>query len=188
MRLFVALDVPDRVRASLAAVVARLRPICADARWVRIEGVHVTLKFIGETPADKVESIKGALAEVRMGAPVAMQFRGTGFFPNARRPRVLWAGIESGPELAALAEAVESTLAAIGIAREERAYSPHLTLARLGSPKSFDALRVAIEQAGPLEFGVTTARNFHLYQSVLKSGGAEYTRLATFSFAGSEAE
>ena len=76
----------------------------------------------------------------------------------------------------------------LGIAREERAFSPHLTLARFDTPRGLDALHAAIEKAGRLEFGATTAKEFHLYQSVLKPGGAEYTRLATFSFAGRKSE
>jgi len=183
MRLFVALDIPKDVRSSLAALVSNLRQACRNARWVRIEGLHVTLKFIGETSPEKAEAIKVALAAVPCRAPISINFRGLGFFPNDRRPRVLWAGIEARSELAALAAAVETSLAALAIPREERAFSPHLTLARFDPPRALDALHAAIEKAGPLEFGVATAKEFHLYQSVLKPGGAEYTRLATFSFA-----
>ncbi len=107
-------------------------------------------------------------------------FRGLGFFPNERHARVLWAGIEAGPELRALAEAVETSLEPLGIAREQREFSPHLTLARFESPNKLAGLRAAIAAAGPLEFGQTIVNEFHLYQSVLKRGGAEYTRLATF--------
>ncbi|HLJ23559.1 MAG TPA: RNA 2',3'-cyclic phosphodiesterase [Candidatus Acidoferrales bacterium] len=188
MRLFVALDIPEDVRKSLAALVARLRVVCPEARWVRMEGVHVTLKFIGETAADRLSAIGAALASLPPRAPIPIKFHGTGFFPNARRPRVLWTGVESGPELAALADDVESVLAALGIPREERAFSPHLTLARLDDPRGLDALRAAIEQAGPMKFGSATAQNFHLYQSILKRGGAEYTRLATYSFTGRKPE
>src|SRR5579862_2857826 len=148
MRLFVALDIPEAVRTSVAALVARLRPLCPDARWARMEGVHVTLKFIGETPEEKLEAIEAALANVPTAAPVAVKFRGAGFFPNARRPRVLWAGVEGGPELSALAREVDSALAPLGIPREDRAFSPHLTLARFDSLKLPEALREAIEQSG----------------------------------------
>ncbi|HXP81088.1 MAG TPA: RNA 2',3'-cyclic phosphodiesterase [Verrucomicrobiae bacterium] len=188
MRLFVALDIPDDVRTAIHAIVAKLRPECRNARWVRIEGLHVTLKFIGETSAEKTEMIKTALASIPARAPIPIEFRGLGFFPNERRPRVLWAGIEASTDLAAFAEAVETAFAALGIAREERAFSPHLTLARFDTPRGLNALHAAIEKAGPVEFGVTTAKEFHLYQSVLKPGGAEYTRLATVSFAGRKSE
>jgi len=184
MRLFVALDIPESVRASLAALIPKLRVTCASARWVRIESLHVTLKFIGEASQEKAEAIKAALATVPSRSPIIMNFRGLGFFPNARRPRVLWAGIEAGSGLAALAAAVETSLDQLGIRPEDRAFSPHLTLARFDTPRGLDALHAAIDKTGQAEFGGATATEFHLYQSVLKPGGAEYTRLATFSFAG----
>jgi RNA 2',3'-cyclic 3'-phosphodiesterase len=188
MRLFVAIEIPEEVRSALGELMKSLRDACRDARWVRIAGLHVTLKFIGDTPSERVAELKSALASIPPRAPIAMNFRGLGFFPNARRPRVLWAGVEAGPDLAALANAVEKALSPAGIQQEDRAYSPHLTLARFKESAGVDALQVAIEKAGPLEFGVTTATEFHLYQSVLKPGGAEYTRLATFSFAGRKPE
>jgi RNA 2',3'-cyclic 3'-phosphodiesterase len=188
MRLFVALDIPEEVRATLAAKITQLRQASPKARWVRVAGIHVTLKFIGETAPEKAEAIKTALGSIPPRDPIAMNFRGLGFFPNERRPRVLWAGLASGPELAALAADVESALAALGLPREERAFFPHLTMARFDSPRGLDALHAAIEKAGPLEFGAVTAQEFHLYQSVLKPGGAEYTRLATFPFAGRTSE
>jgi 2'-5' RNA ligase len=185
MRLFVALDIPDDVRAAIGALIAKLRDACRSARWVRIEGAHVTLKFIGEVSAEKVADIKTALASLQFPAPITMSFRSLGFFPNERRPRVLWAGIEADPELGALATAVETALEPLGIAREQRAFSPHITLARFDSPKGLDSLRESIATAEPLEFGTSIAKEFHLYQSVLKRGGAEYTRLATYSRTGS---
>jgi 2'-5' RNA ligase len=188
MRLFVALDIPDHVRASLAALVLKLRAACPNARWARIEGLHVTLKFIGETSAEKAEAIKSALAAVPSRSPTSIIFRGLGFFPNGRRPRVLWAGVEDGSELGALAAAVEAALDPLGIPREDREFSPHLTLARFDTPRGLEALHAVVEKSSPVEFGATTAQVFHLYQSVLKPGGAEYTRLATFSFAGSKPE
>ena len=201
VRVFVALDIPGEVRAAIAAVMDKLRPTCREARWVRIEGTHVTLKFIGEVPPEKIEPIQASLSQIQFanfpGAgsaasppkAIELKFRGLGFFPNERRPRVLWAGIEAGAELGALAAALEAALEPLGIAKEQRAFSPHLTLARFeterGKP-SLNGLRDAISKAGPLEFGSSTAVEFHLYQSILKRGGAEYTRLATFRFAGGE--
>jgi 2'-5' RNA ligase len=180
VRVFVALDIPPEVRAAVSALVVKLRPACRNARWVRIEGAHITLKFIGEVPPQSVTDIQAALAAIHTAAIIEMNFRGVGFFPNDRHPRVFWAGIEAGQELVELAAAVEKSLEPLGIAREQRAFSPHLTLARLDSPRGLDALRAAIASAGPLEFGRAKLTEFHLYQSVLKPGGAEYTRLATY--------
>ena len=194
MRVFVALDIPEEVRAAIGALIEKLRPTSKIARWVRTEGVHVTLKFIGEIPPEKIEPIKAALAQIRFPENLSLKFRGVGFFPNERRPRVLWAGIEAGEELGALAAAVETSLEPLGIAKDQRAFSPHLTLARFDtarhkpSASAFDRLHEAISKAGPLEFGSSTASEFHLYQSTLKRGGAEYTRLATFRLAGGESQ
>jgi RNA 2',3'-cyclic 3'-phosphodiesterase len=187
MRLFVAMDIPEEIRNSLAGLAAKLRAACRNARWPRIEGLHVTLKFIGETPAEKMEAIKTALAGVPSRPSFSIKFRGLGFFPNERRPRVLWAGVEASSELAALAAAVEPALDPLGIPHEARTFSPHLTLARFDTPRGLDALDAAIEKAGPFEFGSVIATEFHLYQSILKRGGAEYTRLAIFPFAGTSA-
>jgi 2'-5' RNA ligase len=192
VRVFVALDIPEEVRAVIGKLIARLRPACRAARWVQIEGVHLTLKFIGEVQPEKIEPIKSSLGRIRCPDTIELKFRNVGFFPNARRPHVFWAAIEAGPELGALAAAVETSLEPLGIAKEQRAFSPHLTLARLephrgtGSVFALDALTKAISGAGPLEFGAGIANEFHLYQSILKSGGAEYTRLATFRFTGDE--
>jgi 2'-5' RNA ligase len=195
VRVFVALDIPEEVRAAIGALIEKLRPTSRIARWVRIEGIHVTLKFIGEIPPEKIEPIKASLSQIYLlnfpQKAIDLKFRGVGFFPNERRPRVVWAGIEAGEELGALAAAVETSLEPLGIAKEQRNFSPHLTLARFDTARSkpsasaFDRLHEAISKA-PLEFGSSIASEFHLYQSILKRGGAEYTRLATFRFAGGE--
>jgi 2'-5' RNA ligase len=204
VRVFVALDIPEEVRAAIGALVEKLRPTSDNilagskrsphpARWVRIEGMHVTLKFIGEVPPEKIEPVKASLSQIHF-PNFPLKFRGVGFFPNERRPRVLWAGIEAGEELGALAAAVETSLEPLGIAKEQRNFSPHLTLARFDtarhkpSASAFDHLHEAISKSGPLEFGSSTASEFHLYQSILKRRGAEYTRLATFRFAGGESQ
>jgi 2'-5' RNA ligase len=169
-------------------MVAGLRAVCPRARWVRIEGVHVTLKFIGETPSERLREIKAALSSMPLHASFPVKFRGLGFFPNARRPRVLWAGVEAGRQLAELAAAADASLQALGIAGESRAYSPHLTLARFDDTRGLGALHAAVEKVGSPEFGAATATEFHLYQSVLKPGGAEYTRQATFPLSGRASE
>ena len=187
MRVFVALDVPEPVRARLTELSARLAKVCPSARWVRFEGVHITLKFIGEVPQEKLEQIRQALGELPSFGPIKIRFAGLGFFPGARRPRVFWAGVEGDPKLAELAAAIEMKLAPLGIAPEKRAFQPHLTLARFESPQGTQALSAAVEALGAPEFGEETFREFHLYQSVLKRSGAEYTRLVTYPFSGEPA-
>jgi RNA 2',3'-cyclic 3'-phosphodiesterase len=182
VRLFVALDIPDRVRAALAGLSDGLKKTCLGARWVRLEGVHVTLKFIGEVPTEQVEGIRQALGNIPSFSPMEVRFGGLGFFPSARRPRVFWAGVEAGLQLAALVAAMEMKLEALGIPPEKRPFQPHLTLARFETPQGTQALSAAVQALGAPEFGRETFREFHLYQSVLKRSGAEYTRLVTYPF------
>lgn len=190
MRVFVALDIPQAARDSLQKLCAQMGRRSPKTRWAKLHNAHVTLKFIGEKSDGEVERIKAALREVPEREPIEIIFRGLGFFPNERRPRVFWAGIESGEHLAALAADIEKQLAPLGVAREEREFRPHLTLARIEPSHDVAPLRAAVAEfaatagrdAGANEFGRDTARQFHLYQSVLKSSGAEYTRLATYKF------
>ena len=129
MRLFIALDIDEAVRERIARFVEGVSGFAADARWMRPESLHVTLKFIGEQPEPVVDQIKQALSNVSASA-AEIRFRGYGFFPTARSARVFWVGIEAGPQLATLAAAIDDKTAALGIPKEDRAFSPHLTLAR----------------------------------------------------------
>jgi 2'-5' RNA ligase len=184
LRVFVALEIPADVRNAIGAFERKLEPECRGARWVRPEGIHVTLKFIGEAAPERVERIKAELAGVRAAGAVRIVFRGAGFFPNERHPRVFWAGIEATPNLADLAAEIESRFERLGISRETREFRPHLTLARFKSEEGLPKLRAALASAGPLEFGLMETTEMHLVESRLERGGAVYTRLATFNFAG----
>ena len=185
MRLFVALDFPNPIHQSLRELIARLKPECRSVKWMRPEAMHITLNFIGEVDTEKLEPIRAALAHVHSTEPVEMQFRGLGFFPNERRPRVLWCGVEASPNLAEVAAAVERALVPLGIAAESRDFVPHLTLARFntgGGPRR--DLETLVRAAGELksyDFGRTRETEFHLIESILKPVGAEYKRLETFS-------
>src|SRR5258707_7568727 len=133
------MEIPSAVRENLAALIKELRAADASssknrARWVRPENLHVTLKFIGNVDADKLDAIRAALADVRSGSAVELRFRGLGFFPNEKRPRVLWDGMEASPNLATLAADIDARLEKLGIPRETREFSPHLTLARFDPP------------------------------------------------------
>ncbi len=190
MRLFVALDIPGEIRTKIRTFVDGVRGFAPDVRWVSPESLHVTLKFIGEQPDDKLGVIKDALAAVKAeGMDVA--FRGTGFFPTASSARVFWIGIEADALLANLAAAVDKSLEPLGIEREQRAFSPHLTLARSGSGRPqrgkgdrpnrlFSVLRDRLAQMPTPDFGTMTAREFFLYLSKLSPKGAQYTKFERF--------
>ena len=190
MRLFIALDIDDVIRERIARFVEGVAGFAPEARWAKPESLHVTLKFIGEQPEPAVERIKQALATV-VASPAEIHFRGYGFFPTAKSARVFWIGLEAGPQLATLAAAIDETMASLGIPKEDRAFSPHLTLARgrggSGSPRpnradgpncTFQRLQEKLAALSAPEFGTMTARDFFLYQSQLSPKGSKYTKLA----------
>jgi 2'-5' RNA ligase len=193
MRLFIALDIDDAIRDRIARFMEGVQGFALDARWVKPESLHVTLKFIGEQPEPAVEEIKLALGTISANA-AEIQFQGYGFFPTAKSARVFWIGMETGPQLAELAAAIDDEVAPLGIPEEVRAFSPHLTLARgpggSGSPRwrkcdganrTFQRLQEKLAALPEPEFGTMTAREFFLYRSQLSPKGSEYTKLARFA-------
>ena len=191
MRLFVAVEIPNETREALATLIAKLKPKCPSAKWVRPATMHVTLKFIGHVGDEKLPAIREALGQVRAAEPVDMRFRGLGFFPSAKRPRVFWCGVEASPNLAHLAAEIDKRLTALGLEPETHPFSPHLTLARLDSEKLLSRGKPSPELAEILsaaqgmataDFGATRAHQFYLFESKLKPSGAEYMRLETFPF------
>ena len=193
MRLFVALDIPIEIRGAISQYVDELRRVAPDAKWVKPESYHVTLKFIGEWKCD-VREVISALETVQ-SPTIDVAFRNCGFFPNPKGPRVFWLGIEADAKLPSLANQVDEACSKIGIESEERAYSPHLTLARSGSgsprPKRDEPLapsmrRLAERIAGlpAPDFGTMHATEFFLYESKLSPGGAQYSKLKNFALTG----
>src|SRR5579863_2795692 len=132
MRLFIALDIDSEINQRITRFVEGVSSFAPDARWAKPESLHVTLKFIGEETESMAERITRELGNIA-ASEATVRFRGYGFFPTATAPRVLWVGIEAGPELAALAATVDRETSRLGIPKEERAFNPHLTLARGGA-------------------------------------------------------
>ena len=193
MRVFAALDIDDTIRERIQRFLDGVREFAPDARWVRPESLHVTLKFIGEKSEEAVQNIKLALSSIQPD-PMEITFRGYGFFPTPKAPRVFWLGIESGPQLAALAKTVDEAVAACEVPREDHPFSPHLTLARgsgrSGAPgwrkgdrpnSSFQRLQEKLSVRPLPEFGTMTAREFFLFESQLLRGGSRYTKIAKFA-------
>lgn len=175
MRLFTALDLPGEITARLRAFVDRLRS-SAKLAWSPVENLHVTTKFIGEWPEPRLREIEDALGSVPPPGPVEIAIRGIGWFPNARNPRVFWAGVESGPQLQTLARDTERAVATLGVPIEDREFHPHLTLARRRDNAPLDKLRELLATADRTDFGAFSATSFFLY----KSAGGRYTRLNEF--------
>jgi len=175
MRLFTGIDLPLDVQHNLRMLVDRLRP-SARISWSTVEKMHITTKFIGEWPEDRLDELKATLARVSSPVPIQIAIHHLGWFPNEKNPRVFWAGIEAGAELHTLAAATDNAVHTIGVPKEERKYSPHLTLARIRERVPLDALLRAIKALESVDFGSFLASSFFLY---LSSGG-KYTKLAEF--------
>ncbi len=182
MRLFIAIQIPPDVRAALAALLKEFRAIAPQAKWVRAENIHITLKFLGETDSTKLTAVQEALSAIRSNQAVAMRFLGLGFFPNENRAKVFWAGIESSANLPAIATDIDQSMHKLGFPLENRPFTPHLTLARFEPPGIPPKLFAAAEERSSREFGSLTTGMFHLIQSKLKPSGAEYTTLHSFPF------
>ena len=193
MRLFTAIEIPPDIKTALSALLDRLRPL-ADLNWIPLEKLHITTKFIGEwpdKPEARLDELKRALASVKAPAPVDIVIRGLG-----RLPRVLYAAVEPNEALTALAAATERACEGIGVAAEDRAYRPHVTLARtrktaaFGKPgtasefprsaqSGFDAVADAeIRRQSLVGIGSFRASSFALYLSA----GGKYTKLQEFTF------
>lgn len=180
MRVFIALDIADSIRQSITEYVNRVRVFAPEARWAKPESLHVTLKFIGEASDARVQEIKNALSTLE-AVPFAIKFEDVGFFPNPKSPRVFWVGMSAGEALPQLAATVDAALVKAGFAAEEKAYRPHLTLARAGSGRGAQhQLQPLVHAEAPPQFGTMMAREFWLYRSELQRGGSRYTKLERF--------
>jgi len=182
VRLFVAIQIPADIRAAFAAFLKELAAIAPRVKWVRAENLHVTLKFLGSSDPAKLAPLQKILCTLHSPTAVALDFHGLGFFPSETRPRVFWAGMESSPNLKALAQDVDRAVHQLGFALEDRSFAPHLTLARFNPPGMPPLLSIAAKENATRSFGSFTAGDFHLIESKLKPTGAEYTTLQSFSF------
>ncbi len=186
VRAFLAFEIPPGIRERLNAEMRRLRRELPPARWVRPEGVHLTVKFLGESESERLDALVESLTPALEGLhPVTFALNGTGFFPSARRPRVAWiGGTATGAE--PVIASVERSAARAGWAAEQRRWSLHLTLARLRSPWSRTATSRFLEWGEHLELDPFRCSELVLFSSVLRPSGAVYSRLAAVPLGGSQ--
>lgn len=183
IRAFIALDLSDELYQQLEALSKDLKKRLPDVpiRWVPVENVHLTLKFLGDVSLSNLEILKKMLeTEVRTYQPFVISVGGLGAFPSTRRPRVIWTGVEAPAELAHMQRGIEAQTTRLGYAADTRSFSPHLTLGRVSRNANSNEVREVSEvldghKVGFL--GVTRIQEVHLYRSDLQPGGAVYTRL-----------
>jgi 2'-5' RNA ligase len=181
MRAFVAVDISDEVRRKAEEIIEVLRPASDNIRWSRTEGLHLTLKFLGEVPPPKVEKVRVSLAGIHLPSPITLRISGAGYFPTERSPRVIWLGVEGDVDaLRELAGRIEESLEPLGFPQEDRPFSAHLTLGRLRAPGKIPAVQELLRQREPLDLGSFTANEFYLYESKLSPNGSVYRKVARF--------
>jgi 2'-5' RNA ligase len=174
MRLFAAVPLPEPARAGVAGLLERLRRKDLPVRWVRDENLHLTLKFFGEVAEDRLGRIEEAIRAANEGsAPLEMRLDELGAFPNARRPRVVYVGLEAPPALELLQDRLERQCEAIGFAPEGTPFRPHITLGRVRERERCP-LRSVVEAGAPVEQIPFLATDLVLYESVRADGRQRY--------------
>ncbi len=181
IRAFVAIELSKDLLGRLMELTQRVRSLHLDGRIPRPESMHLTLKFLGQVDRAQITSIQRAVQEsARQVAPFDVRIGGLGTFPDLRRPRVLWIGVEECQSLWNLRQELEVELEKLGFPRDSRSFRPHLTLMRLKSlTKQGELAGFLRSEAQEGGFGVLEVTEVHLYQSLLKPQGAEYQKLVT---------
>lgn len=191
IRAFIAIELPNRVRSALGREADRLREVLGDAalRWVRPDGIHLTLRFLGDTSGGMLDQVAAALAPLCARCPpLEIEIGGLGRFPNGSRPRVVWIGVKESPgQLAILQAEIEHGMAGLSFRKEDRPFHPHLTVARVRRETPAQELRMLAERLDRERVGLVgefSARQLALMRSVLGPGGAAYSRLQQFKLTG----
>ncbi len=184
VRAFIAIDLPDILRERLRSLAADLQPRFEELpiRWVPVDNIHLTLRFLGDVSPSNLALIEDILHnECAAAAPFELHVEGLGLFPNARRPRVIWVGVDGGEQLPQLQQRLEAGVVRLGYPAEQRAFSPHLTLGRVQRSANTRQQRQVADIIGQHQVGLleTAAVNeVALFKSELNPDGAVYTKLA----------
>ncbi|MEA5078888.1 MAG: RNA 2',3'-cyclic phosphodiesterase [Anaerolineaceae bacterium] len=188
LRLFIAIELSIQIQQALVDLIHQISPLAdRSVRWVTQDHLHLTLKFLGDTPTTLLpglNTVLAAVANAQRGFELSAQ--GCGVFPNPNRPRVLWAGVTCPPELSNLQKSLEMQLMPLGYKPEDRPFSPHLTLGRVSDSADAEKMRIvvkALQEHQKSEFGSVNIQKFTLFQSTLTPKGPLYTPLKRFSFA-----
>jgi 2'-5' RNA ligase len=185
VRCFAAVEISQETRRALEALLETLGPLGWDTRWVKPENLHLTLKFLGDVEEQRsvsvLEALEGAARETRA---FRLGLKGVGAFPSLGRPRVLWIGVDQGREdLVGLAKRIDAAVAPLGFAREDRPFSPHLTLGRRQPGPAGPELERALRERETLRFPLVKVEGVTLFRSILGPGGPVYRRLGQVALA-----
>lgn len=183
IRTFVAISLPESVLRAMGKTQERLRRFKFDVRWARSEGIHLTLKFLGDIEEKDVAKVGDAMARACEGvSSFVLKGEGTGVFPDMKRPRVIWVGVSGDVSLlTSLQERLEGELEKLGFPREKRGFTGHLTLGRVKSRLDETLFRQALKEAGDFVTDPFDVKSIVLFKSTLRPQGAVYDKLAEVS-------
>lgn len=189
IRSFIAIELPELIQNQLRQVSAALRSAGRlPVRWLPVENIHLTLKFLGDIDAGKLRNLSDEMITLaRHQPPFSLTIGGVGAFPSTRRPRVVWVGIQAPPKLAELAQQMEQLGLKFGIEPEDRPFSPHLTIGRVQQHAVLEELQALTESLTTIkvgELGKLSVESICLFRSDLRSSGAIYTLLSRASLGG----
>lgn len=185
IRAFIALEISDEARGEVARLEKELKISGADVKWVMPESMHLTLKFLGNIPEEKIPVLSRRLDEITsVNAPFEATLHDLGVFPKWDHPRVVWVGLFEGADrVTAIAAQVEEAMAGEGFAKEERKFSPHITIGRVRTTKNKDKLK-RIAEGIAVKPVTSRISGIILFRSELSSAGSVYTPLHVAEFKG----
>jgi len=183
IRSFIAIELSPPLRQHIEKIQNELKRTTSDVRWVRTEGIHLTLKFLGSIDEEQIDAIGDSIEECLADTKIFTVTVGSlGAFPNKEHPKVIWIGIENERGvLQKLQQAIDTKLTGLGFAAEKRTFSPHLTLGRIKSPKGKRTVSQRLATMGACACGTFDIKGIFLFKSDLKPSGAVYTKLKSFA-------
>ena len=183
LRCFIAIEIPETIKKSIADIIESLKKSGSDVKWVSDENIHITLQFLGETEEALIPDIKGALNKILATySPFYIKIVDVGCFPSGRRPRVIWVGMKESPSMINLYKDIASEMVKFGYQKEERGFSPHVTIGRVKSNRNMGELLRRLDEFTVGDFPDFEVQNVTLMKSELKPSGAKYYSLAEIPF------
>jgi len=178
LRCFISIELPEELKKIIYMHIERLKATGADVKWVPQENLHLTLKFLGSTREELLKDINERLtALAEMHDRFSIHLSGSGVFPNMKHPRVIWFGMHDSDEVIKLQHEIDESMAELGFERDDKKFTPHLTIGRVRSPKNKDALMREIATLKEVDFGKIDVNNITLMRSELKPHGAEHFKI-----------
>jgi len=183
LRCFIAIEIPEPVKKRISEFIDILKKYNVDIRWITPENLHLTLKFLGSTPEVLLPKIRDSLINVVLShEPFYIKIYTTGVFPSRRRPRVIWIGVEDSGILKKLKKDVEDSMVLLGYQKEDKEFTPHLTVGRVRSQKRIADLVKELDNFREKDFGSVNVESIKLMKSELKPKGAEHSCLHEIPF------